>query len=135
MMNIKKSWLKISMVLIGLMHLQDGHGLALHASATETQWAILEEYTSDTCVLRPHLCPNGFTLAFYTKIRPPTGVTTKPTVKESGLLQSFCLLFRFSFLERGKIESELLLFTLSHPPTNQRKEMIIFEIDLTLSRA
>ena len=64
------------MVLIGFMYHQYDHGSALHASATEKQWAILAEYTSDTCVLRPHLCPNGFTLAFYTKMRPPTGVTT-----------------------------------------------------------
>ena len=69
------------MVLIDFMHLQDGHRSALHAAATEKQRAILAEYTSDNCVLRPHLCPDGFTLAFYTKIRPPTGVTRKPTVK------------------------------------------------------
>ena len=104
MRMIKKLWHTISILLINFLHHQKDHGSALHASATEKQWDILAEYTSGNCVLRPHLCPNGFTLAFYTKIRPITEVTNKIPVKMSGLLKNSN---QFAF-SRGKGTPEIV---------------------------
>ena len=60
------------------MKFQDGYGSAIQATAAQSQYAVLASYTTDNCLLRPHLCPDGFTLALYTKVQAPDTVSTLP---------------------------------------------------------
>ena len=49
-------------------------GLAMSGSAANKQYAVLARYSSENCMTTPHLCPNGFTLAFYAKLDVPDTV-------------------------------------------------------------
>ena len=40
----------------------------MSGSTNDKQYAVLARYPHENCVTTPHLCPDGFTLAFYAKM-------------------------------------------------------------------
>ena len=55
-----------------LYSFQNGFGSAIQNTDGASGHAVLATFPADNCVLRPHLCPRGFTITFYTKLKPIT---------------------------------------------------------------
>ena len=88
-MNSGFQWVSLLIIF------QSGHGLSVKSSLSG--YAVLRSYDSDNCIVRPHLCPSGFTLVFYAKIYRSDRVNS-PLLQ---FLWSELLLIFFTPLSRG----------------------------------
>ena len=68
---------------------------------------MLAQYDSDNCVILPHTCPYGFTLAFYTKLNDATKVGKQLVFKQKP--QILALYFHFLLYLDHMMSVEMML--------------------------
>ena len=67
LINLLNNYLTSSIPIINYYCFsKETHGFSLRNDGTG--FGVLARYDTDNCIILPHTCPHGFTLAFYTKL-------------------------------------------------------------------